>query len=67
MLGMTQFHHNVCVLYLQNVCAPETRGTAFAIFNLTDDIGKGAGPGESVLLLCVYVYYMSTICLLYVH
>jgi len=29
---------------LQNVCAPETRGTAFAFFNLTDDIGKGGGP-----------------------
>ena len=29
---------------LQNVCTPETRGTAFALFNLTDDIGKGGGP-----------------------
>jgi sugar phosphate permease len=29
---------------LQNVCSPETRGTAFAFFNLTDDIGKGGGP-----------------------
>lgn len=29
---------------LQNVCPPETRGTAFALFNLTDDIGKGGGP-----------------------
>lgn len=30
---------------LQNVCIPEVRGTAFAIFSLTDDIGKGLGPG----------------------
>ena len=29
---------------LQDVCVPETRGTAFALFNLTDDIGKGGGP-----------------------
>ena len=29
---------------LQNVCTPETRGTAFAFFNLSDDIGKGGGP-----------------------
>lgn len=26
--------------------SPEVRGTAFAIFTLTDDIGKGAGPGS---------------------
>lgn len=30
---------------LQNVCIPEVRGTAFAVFSLTDDIGKGLGPG----------------------
>ena len=29
---------------LQNVCAPEVRGTAFAVFALTDDLGKGFGP-----------------------
>eukprot|EP01041_Mallomonas_annulata_P011522 gene11522-24098_t len=29
---------------LQNVSSPETRGTAFAFFNLTDDVGKGGGP-----------------------
>ena len=34
---------NLC---MQNVCMPEVRGTAFAIFTLTDDIGKGLGPGE---------------------
>ena len=28
----------------QNVCSPETRGTAFAFFNLSDDLGKGGGP-----------------------
>ena len=34
---------------LQNVCTPETRGTAFAIFVLTDDLGKGFGPGERAI------------------
>lgn len=29
---------------LMNTNAPETRGTAFAIFNLVDDLGKGLGP-----------------------
>eukprot|EP00596_Hydrurales_sp_CCMP1899_P005379 CAMPEP_0119043370 /NCGR_PEP_ID=MMETSP1177-20130426/21173_1 /TAXON_ID=2985 /ORGANISM="Ochromonas sp, Strain CCMP1899" /LENGTH=420 /DNA_ID=CAMNT_0007011311 /DNA_START=183 /DNA_END=1445 /DNA_ORIENTATION=+ len=29
---------------LQNVTFPENRGTAFALFNLSDDIGKGGGP-----------------------
>ena len=29
---------------LQSVTAPEVRGTAFAIYNLTDDLGKGFGP-----------------------
>lgn len=36
---------------LQNVCLPETRGTAFALFNLTDDIGKGGGPALVALLV----------------
>jgi predicted MFS family arabinose efflux permease len=30
---------------LQNVTSPETRGTAFSLFNLTDDVGAGSGPG----------------------
>lgn len=29
---------------LQNVTSPETRGTAFAFFTLTNDIGRGGGP-----------------------
>ena len=29
---------------LMNVNAPETRGSVFALFNLTDDLGKGFGP-----------------------
>jgi MFS family permease len=41
-----------CVL--QCVCLPETRGTAFAIFGLTDDVGKGAGPAIVVALLKVF-------------
>ena len=36
---------------LQNVCVPETRGTAFAFFNLFDDVGKGAGPALVVVLV----------------
>jgi hypothetical protein len=35
----------------QNVCVPETRGTAFAFFNLADDLGKGAGPVLVVSLI----------------
>lgn len=30
---------------LLNVNAPETRGTAFAIYNLMDHLGTGLGPG----------------------
>jgi hypothetical protein len=37
----------LCVPSLQNVCTPEVRGSAFAIFSLTDDIGKGLGPGKT--------------------
>jgi len=29
---------------LQNVCTPETRGTGFAFFTLTNDVGRGGGP-----------------------
>lgn len=29
---------------LQNVCLPQARGQAFALFNLFDDLGKGLGP-----------------------
>lgn len=36
---------------LQNVCAPEVRGTAFALFSLTDDIGKGLGPALVVVFI----------------
>ena len=39
---------------LQDVCAPETRGTAFAFFNLTDDIGKGGGPVLVAYLIRVF-------------
>lgn len=34
-----------------NVNAPHERGTAFAIFNLTDDLGKGFGPVMSSFLI----------------
>eukprot|EP00520_Triparma_pacifica_P006893 CAMPEP_0118632574 /NCGR_PEP_ID=MMETSP0785-20121206/520_1 /TAXON_ID=91992 /ORGANISM="Bolidomonas pacifica, Strain CCMP 1866" /LENGTH=445 /DNA_ID=CAMNT_0006523359 /DNA_START=67 /DNA_END=1401 /DNA_ORIENTATION=- len=36
---------------LQNVTLPEQRGSAFALLNTTDDIGKGAGP----FLISVFV------------
>lgn len=36
---------------LQNVCMPEIRGTAFSIFTLTDDIGKGLGPALVVMMI----------------
>jgi MFS-type transporter involved in bile tolerance (Atg22 family) len=36
---------------LQNVTLPEQRGSAFALLNTTDDIGKGAGP----FLIAVFV------------
>ena len=42
---------NFLLLQCQNVCVPETRGTAFAFFNLADDLGKGAGPVLVVSLI----------------
>mmetsp|Transcript_2188 Transcript_2188/g.4663 ORF Transcript_2188/g.4663 Transcript_2188/m.4663 type:complete len:204 (+) Transcript_2188:72-683(+) len=36
---------------LQNVVAPEVRGTAFAVYCLTDDVGKGLGPALVVLFI----------------
>lgn len=36
---------------LMNVNPPEHRGSVFAIFNLTDNIGKGAGPALGGLVL----------------
>ena len=31
---------------LMNVTAPETRGSAFAIYNLMDDLGKARAPAR---------------------
>lgn len=39
---------------LQNVSLPETRGAAFALFNLADDIGKGGGPVLVAYLVRIY-------------
>ena len=36
---------------LQNVTSPENRGTAFALFTLSDDIGKGGGPAVVAFLV----------------
>ncbi|MGL4369793.1 MAG: MFS transporter [Spirochaetota bacterium] len=38
-------------LMLMNVNAPETRGSIFSLFNLTDDLGKGLGPWVISLLI----------------
>ena len=38
----------------QNVTYPENRGTAFALFNLSDDIGKGGGPVLVALLVRIF-------------
>ena len=36
---------------LINVNRPETRSAVFALYNLTDDLGKGLGPAISALIL----------------
>jgi sugar phosphate permease len=36
---------------LLNVNSPETRGSIFSLFNLTDDLGKGFGPVIISLLI----------------
>jgi hypothetical protein len=36
---------------LQTVTTPETRGTAFGLLNLADDLGKGSGPALVVLII----------------
>jgi MFS family permease len=40
---------------LMNVNRPENRGTVFACFNITDNIGKGFGPAIGGLMLPVFV------------
>ena len=37
--------------FLMNVNPPEQRGSAFALFNLTDTIGKGVGPAVGGMIL----------------
>lgn len=39
---------------LQNVVAPRARATAFAIFAIFDDLGKGGGPWIIAKLVAVY-------------
>ncbi len=41
---------------LQNVNAPEHRGTVFAVHNITDSIGRGAGPFVGGLLIVAFSY-----------
>jgi hypothetical protein len=42
------------IVRYQNVTYPENRGTAFALFNLSDDIGKGGGPVLVALLVRIF-------------
>jgi len=39
---------------LINVNLPKTRSAAFALYNLTDDLGKGLGPALSALILTLF-------------
>ncbi len=39
---------------LLNVNSPETRGSIFSLFNLTDDLGKGFGPVIISLLIVAF-------------
>ena len=41
-----------------NINRPEHRGSVFAVFNLTDNIGKGAGPALGGILLGVTGSYL---------
>lgn len=45
--------------FLMNVNPPEQRGSAFALFNLTDTIGKGLGPAAGGMLLAAGQSYQS--------
>lgn len=49
---------------LMNVNRPEHRGSVFAVFNVTDNIGKGVGPALGGVLLAVsgnnYRFMMNT-------
>ena len=52
---------------LQGVTAPEIRGSAFAIYNLTDDLGKGGGRFNLKnyhLFIHLFIFvYMFLICI----
>ena len=37
-----------------NVNAPETRGTVFSVFALTDDLGKGLGPAMGAMFVSYF-------------
>jgi hypothetical protein len=47
---------------------PEIRGTAFSVFTLTDDIGKGLGPGIIILIFQFHnfnsKYYLALVVLM---
>lgn len=50
---MCLFASKLSVMSYQNVTSPETRGSAFSLFNLTDDLGKGGGPVVIAALVLV--------------
>ncbi len=39
---------------LLNVNAPETRGSIFSLYNLSDDLGKGFGPAVISLFIVAF-------------
>ncbi len=52
---------------LMNVNRPEHRGSVFAVFNITDSVGKGIGPAIGGIILGVTgsYYYMMNIAVLF--
>lgn len=47
--------------FLMNVNPPEQRGSAFAVYNLTDTIGKGIGPAVGGVILAATQDYRLTL------
>jgi MFS family permease len=48
-----------------NVNRPEHRGTVFSVFNITDNIGAGLGPGIGGLLVPFGYLFMMNFSLLW--
>lgn len=50
-----------CKAMLMNVNRPEHRGSVFAIYNLSDNIGKGLGPAIGGMLIAISGNYLLMI------